>query len=364
MTRPDSILDVDPGDPKGIAARVHRWSEHGPQGPVTLELYPTLKCNLDCRFCDTTDRHQPRQNELPLARHLALLDEAHALGVKRVFILGGGEPLLARDLTPAIMQRVKDLGMEGVLTTNGTILPTTLLNQLLDTGWDEIHVSVDGPTPAIHDDLRGMDGAFRKTVGNLCRLNVAKRQRGLSTPRLALHCVITNLNWHTLPDMIRLAHATGCFRVDFDGLIAYRPEQLELALTPDQAAQLPQVAQHAADLADQLGIATTLDRFTTPTTQRGTAPPAAPQGQGFKGAPCLKAWHYLVVQADGRTSPCCVLTGQGESVADQPLDQLWRDSPFLTRVREGMLSQNPLPRCRECSPNILAHEAAIRGELP
>ena len=324
---------------------------------MTLELYPTLKCNLDCRFCDTTERHQPRQDELPLERHLALLDEAAAMGVKRVFILGGGEPLVARDLTPAIMRRVKELGMEGILTTNGTILPPSLARQILDTQWDEIHVSIDGPTAAIHDGLRGVDGAFHKTVRNLCRLNVL-RGAG-SSPRLALHFVLTNENAHTLSEMVKLGHALGCFRIDFDRLIAYRPEQIALQLTDAQQRALPEEVQRARALADELGIATTLQNLLA---RRGEDGPSV-FGTGLDNAPCLKAWHYLVVQADGRTSPCCVLAGQGESVAEQDLGTLWTHSPFLNRVRDGMLAGQPLARCRECSPNILAHETHIRNEL-
>ena len=326
---------------------------------MTLELYPTLKCNLDCSFCDTTERHQPRQDELPLARHLEILDEAAELGVKRVFILGGGEPLVARDLTPPIMRRVKELGMEGVLTTNGTILPRSLATQLLDTGWDELHVSIDGPEASIHDTLRGVPGAFAKTVRNLCRLNVMRGTR--ATPRLALHMVVTNTNHHTLPAMVRLGHALGCFRIDFDHLIAYRPEQLALALTEAQRRELPSIVRRAQDQAQALGIATTLENLIEG-PQRGEAPPPS-EGVGLENAPCLKAWHYLVVQADGRTSPCCVLAGQGESAASTSLDTLWRESDFLGQVRAGMIAGEPLPRCRECSPNILAHERHIRSHL-
>jgi len=344
-------------DPVSVAARLRKWDQ-APQGPMTLEVYPTLKCNLDCSFCDTTERHQPRQDELPLERHLEILDEAAAMGVRRVFILGGGEPLVARDLTPPIMRRVKELGMEGILTTNGTILPSSLARQILDTGWDEIHVSIDGPDAAIHDRLRGVEGAFHKTVRNLCRLNVLRGQQ--ATPRLALHFVLTTLNAHTLSEMVQLGHALGCFRIDFDRLIAYRPEQVALKLTDQQNAALPEQVRKAAVLADQLGIAHTLTNLLQ---TRGDAPPQALSGTGRENAPCLKAWHYLVVQADGRTSPCCVLAGQGESAADTPLSELWRDSPFLNAVRDGMERGEPLPRCRECSPNILAHEAAIRAEL-
>lgn len=331
---------------------------------MTLELYPTLKCNLDCAFCDTTERHQPRQDELPLARHLEILDEAAEMGVQRVFVLGGGEPLVARDLTPHILHRVKELGMEGVLTTNGTILPRSLRQQLLDDAWDEIHVSIDGPTPEIHDALRGMAGAFNKTVGNLCRLNMARKARGQAAPRLALHFVLTNRNLYTLPAMVRLGHALGCFRIDFDALIAYRPEQLALKLSPAQAAQVPAIAAQALELANRLGIATTLERFLdVGNLDRGASVPPSSEAEGLAGAPCLKAWHYLVVQSDGRTSPCCVLAGEGDSVATTSLTEVWRDGDYLNRVRDGMLAKAPQARCAECSPNILAHEAHIRSFL-
>jgi len=351
-------------DPAAIAARIRRWEHDGVQGPVTLELYPTLRCNLDCAFCDTTDRHQAPVLEMPLSRHLELLDEAAALGVERLFVLGGGEPLMARQVTPPVMRRAKELGLEGILTTNGTLFPRGFTEQLLDTAWDELHVSLDGPTPAIHDRLRGQDGAFRTTVRNLCRLNVMKRARDLDHPRLALHFVLTNQNHHTLVDMVRLGHALGVFRIDFDALIAYRPEQLALQLTDSQRCEVPAHAAEALEVARTLGIATTLETFLDPDNlQRGEREIPIPDGQGLRSAPCLKAWHYLVVQADGRTSPCCVLAGEGESVAEAPLEEVWTSGGFLNQVRDGMAAGTPLPRCGECSGNILAHERVIRSYL-
>lgn len=351
-------------EPAEIAARLRRWEAEGPQGPLTLELYPTLACNLDCSFCDTTDRHRPPVGELSAERLLEIVDEAHALGVRRVFVLGGGEPLLRRDATPALMERVKARGMEGVLTTNGTLLDAPLRARLLAMGWDEIHVSIDGATPEVHDRLRGVRGAFRRTVRNVCALAVEKRRLGLALPRLALHTVITRENWRTLPEIVALASALGAFRVDFDALIAYRPEQLALRLSPEEAARLPEVAARGLEEAARLGVVTTLARFLDPgTLDRGDTKVEIPPEPGLAGAPCLKAWHYLVVAADGRTSPCCVLAGEGGSVAAQPLDRLWREDPFLEAVRAGMLDKRPLPRCRECSWNILAHEAHIREHL-
>jgi MoaA/NifB/PqqE/SkfB family radical SAM enzyme len=320
---------------------------------------------LNCAFCDTTDRHRPATNELSVDRQLEILEEAAALGVQRVFLLGGGEPLLSA-ATPKLMERTKELGLEGILTTNGTRFTDRLIDQVLTWGWDEIHFSVDGPSPEIHDALRGKVGAFRRTITTICKINVQKRIRGLTAPALALHFVLTNKNFHTLVAMVDLGRVLGVERIDFDALIAYRPEQLALELSEAQRAQVPAFAEEALKRAESLGIATTLEHFLDARTlERGaeTSLPVAPGGTGLSNAPCLKAWHYLVVQSDGRTSPCCVLAGEGESVAEQGLEEVWRDGDFLNRVREGMLSGQPLDRCRECSANILAHERAIRSHL-
>jgi len=354
---------TDPGDPTSISARIARWGEHGRQGPVTLEMYPTLSCNLDCTFCDTTDRHRPPVDELSTKRWLALLDEAASLGVRRVFVLGGGEPLARRDCA-VLLQRVKDLGLEGILTTNATLLSGDIAQQLVHTGWEEVHVSIDGPNAAIHDRLRGRDGAFRRTVRNTCRLGVMARTAGAPL-RIALHFVITNENWQTLPEMVRLAESLGASRIDFDSLIAYTDAQRALQLNAQQRAALPDVAREALALAEQRGVATTLAHFVDgPAAERGQTVVAGTAAPGVQGAPCLKAWHYLVVQADGRIAPCCVLSGSGGSVRTTSLAEVWSRDPFLQSVRKGMLSKQPLSRCGECSANILGHEAAIREALP
>lgn len=353
-----------PVGPESIARRLHGWTAGPVPGPMTMELYPTLQCNLNCSFCDTTDRHRPPVNELSKEALLGLVDEAAALGVRRVFVLGGGEPLARKDAAPALLRRIKERRMEGILATNGTLLGADLAHQLIDTGWDEVHVSIDAPDAATHDLLRGQAGAFRRTVRNTCRLSQLRVRRGLSSPKIALHFVLTRLNWRTLPGMIDLAVALGAFRVDFDALIAYTPEQQALQLSPAERAAVPDVARRAIENADKHGIITTLDHFLHPERlDRGNTRIEIPEEPGLQGAPCLKAWHYLVIQADGRSSPCCVLAGEGGQVQGQGLAGLWRDDPFLNAVRQGMLDKTPLARCRECTWNILAHEADVRGEL-
>lgn len=321
-------------------------------GPWTLEVYPTLRCNLSCAFCDTTDRHRPAQNELGPDRWAAIVDEAADLGVRRIMVLGGGEPLLAA-ATPVLLRRAKERGLAGFLTTNGTRL-SRFAPLLAEIAWDEVHVSVDGATEATHDRLRGQRGALQQTIRGLCALR--QRARGM---RLGLHTVVTRENLDELVGVVRLAASLGCGRVEFDHLIAYRPEQVRLALSSREHGDLHAIVEQIASVAAALGVQTTAAALLTP---RGTSPPAPSAAGGVRGAPCLKAWHHLVIQADGRVSPCCVLAGEGEAV--RSVGASWRSDPFLQEVRAAMLSGAPLARCRECSENILVHERAIRDRLP
>ena len=343
-----------------IAARVLRHD--GADGPWTLEVYPTLRCNLDCAFCDTTDRHRPAQAELPVDRWLALVDEAADLGARRIMVLGGGEPLLSVATLP-LLRRARERGLIGMLTTNGTRLTPEVQDALVTIGWQEVHVSVDGADADTHDALRGKVGAFRRTVASTCRLRRLRDLRGASSPRLALHTVVTTRNVHQLADLVRLAAALGAFRVELDSLVAYRPEQRALALTAAQAAALPDLAAAAERVAADLGVETTHAALRATTVARGHQPPAATSTPGLAGAPCLKAWHHLVIQADGRTSPCCVLAGEGEPVTTQSLATVWREGPYLSGLRVAMQAHTPPPRCAECSENILTHERNIRSRL-
>ncbi len=349
-----------------IAARIANRDGRGERGPWTLELYPTLLCNLSCGFCDSTVRHQRPVGELSAARMLALVEEAAALGARRVMILGGGEPLLAPH-TLDVMRRAKSLGLGGMLTTNGTLLGAATAAALVAMDWDEVHVSIDGAIPRTHDRLRGQAGAFVRTVRNVCRLRAARDRAGRG-PRLSLHTVLTRENVDELPGIVRLAHALGADAVEFDALVAYRPEQQVHVLGPFELALLPErVAEGLAEAA-RLQVRTTLARLLAPAAlERGARPaptPGVSPAGGYRNAPCLKAWHHLTISADGRVAPCCVLAGSGGSVADRPLAEVWESDPFLSKVREGMLAGSPQGRCAECSENLLIHERALLARLP
>jgi MoaA/NifB/PqqE/SkfB family radical SAM enzyme len=345
-----------------IAQRVHAREAGEAVGPWTIEIYPTLACNLSCGFCDTTIRRGRPPGELPANEQIRRVEEAADLGARRIMVLGGGEPLLAPH-TPELLRQAKARGLWGALTTNGTLLSPAVLDLLVEIGWDEVQVSVDGASPRTHDRLRGRDGAFARTVAAICALRARREAAGARAPVVALHTVLVRENVDELAAIVRLAAALGAERVELDALVAYRPEQARHQLGPAERDRLPQRLREGLAESARLGIATTYARLLDPqATERGAHLPKAAAAAGLAGAPCLKPWHHLVIAADGRIAPCCVRAGEGEPVTGSLAD-LWAQSPYLRQLRATLHAGRAEGRCAECSANILAHEHNIRDAL-
>lgn len=326
--------------------------------PITLEIYPTLRCNLDCQFCDTTDRHRPPQDELPPGEWISIIEEAADMGAKQIFVLGGGEPFIYPKLLN-LLETAKKNGLWGMLTTNGTFFTPERRQRLIDMEWDEIHISLDGATAETHDALRGKRGTFQKIINAACHFRAESSHH--NTPTLVFHWVITNRNFREIPAAIKLAKSLGISRIDFDGLIAYTPEQKVLLLNPSEHLEFSTAVQEGLRLSKRLNIQTTLTNHIQST--RGVEEPPSGTQPGILGAPCYKPWHHLTIQADGRTSPCCVLAGEGETIRGSNISEFWSTSSYLNGLRQTMRDHKPTKRCSECSPNILSQEWAIQRAM-
>ncbi|NOZ86880.1 MAG: radical SAM protein [Deltaproteobacteria bacterium] len=124
-------------------------------GPHTMEIYPTMRCNLDCKYCDTAQRNlKPGEaDELSVEDVQGIVQNAIRLDLKKLSILGGGEPLEAAQATLSAIRIAKDAGIQVTLGTNATLLDGSMAEEIVNLGLDELHVSLDGPDGETHDQL-------------------------------------------------------------------------------------------------------------------------------------------------------------------------------------------------------------------
>ncbi len=125
---------------------------------VVWEL--TLACNLKCLHCGSTSGGR-RKTELSTAEALGLCGDLARTGCRGVALMGG-EPFLRKDFFK-IASRVRQLGMELSVITNGTIHSEEIFDNLKGLAPRAVAVSLDAARPELHDRIRGMDGAFKKS---------------------------------------------------------------------------------------------------------------------------------------------------------------------------------------------------------
>lgn len=143
--------------------------------PEILHFQVTERCNLACPGCYLPERAgKGASPELASRRVFEPLARA---GVRQA-TLTGGEPLVHPKFIEICAEACRVF--DGVqVVTNGLLLDVETFKRLRDAGVNSIRVSLDGAAPATHDKLRGLDGAFGRTVANLRAITaLAEDERG------------------------------------------------------------------------------------------------------------------------------------------------------------------------------------------
>jgi pyruvate-formate lyase-activating enzyme len=125
-----------------------------------LWLYTNFDCNLHCDYCCVRSSPKAPRRELGLARVQRIASEAAELGVSEIFVTGG-EPFLLSDIGD-ILAACSATAPTTVLT-NGMLFGGRRLQTLRSLPFDRVtlQISLDSPTPELHDRHRGK-GAWER----------------------------------------------------------------------------------------------------------------------------------------------------------------------------------------------------------
>jgi len=122
----------------------------------------TRTCNLRCVHCYTNSEAKKYPDELTTEECKAVLADLADFQVPAV-LFSGGEPLLRPDLFE-LAAYARSLGLHVVASTNGTLIDRTVAQRLKDLQFAYIGISLDSAIPAVHDEFRGVAGAFGRTM--------------------------------------------------------------------------------------------------------------------------------------------------------------------------------------------------------
>jgi sulfatase maturation enzyme AslB (radical SAM superfamily) len=129
-----------------------------------LWLYTNFDCNLRCDYCCVRSSPKAPRRALGLERIRQIAKEAAVLGVREIFVTGG-EPFLLPDIGEILLACAA--AAPTTVLTNGMLLVGRRLETLRSLPRDRItlQISLDSPTPDLHDRHRGKGTWARALMG-------------------------------------------------------------------------------------------------------------------------------------------------------------------------------------------------------
>jgi len=317
--------------------------------PVCLYLEVTNRCNLLCETCPRTFEDLEAPADMSWELFTSIIDQVP--NIARVVMHGVGEPMLVKSL-PEMIRHLKARGIYTLFNTNGTLLTPRKQKELIETGLDELRVSVDAADAETFLAVRGKD-FFNRIVRNISSFTALQKEMGTPAPLVSMWLTGLKETIGQLPDFVRLAAKIGVTEVHLQRLVfdeeGFGLARAESALFAQARDEEEQAINSAHEIAAALGVRLNASGATEP----GLSLKA--QADERPWATCRRPWSLMYFTAHGRALPCCIapFSARGYEnytlgdATQQSLREIW-NGPAYQQFRRSLLSETPPKPCQNC----------------
>jgi radical SAM protein with 4Fe4S-binding SPASM domain len=340
---------------RGLLAALRGIARYGITKPQLLEA-PFLvvwnltdACNLRCRHCYQRAGLK-RPDELTTPEKVRVVEELAEAGVVSI-AFSGGEPLMARDFFE-VAAKVKQEGMYLAVATNGTLISSDVAKRLKRVGIDYVEISLDFADAASHDEFRGVEGAFERTLQGI-RNCVAE---GIYT---CIATTVTKLNLQEVPEIIELAKQLKVKRfIAFNFIPTGRGiEEADLDLTDEEREELLK-RLFVANEEGGIEVLSTAPQYARVSLECSRGAKVAPThfyvGEAawelkvlaeFIGG-CGAGRLYCAVQPNGDISPCVFMPSlKVGNLREQSFMDVWHNDQVLFKLRDRASLEGNCGKC-------------------
>ncbi len=170
---------------------------------IHLNLQLLYSCNFKCKICDFWKEPYARHPHLSVDQAKIISEKLKPLG-PLVVSIGGGEPLLHKNLIEIIQIMAKD--NFPVMICNGWYITPENAKELFRAGLHEVSISVDYASAEKHDEQRGKKGAFDHAIS---ALETLQKNRAHADQRVHMISVIMDDNIDEVESLIKIAKSIG-----------------------------------------------------------------------------------------------------------------------------------------------------------
>ncbi len=164
------------------------------QAPFVIAWELTSACAFACKHCRADAQRKRDRRELTTEEAFTLIDRLTEFG-SPILIFTGGDPMMRPDLFE-IIAYATDKGLRCSLTPTATGMPTVeRLRKAKDAGIRRIALSLDAPSPDVHDEFRQVSGSWKRTM------RILRNAKKVSLS-VQVNTTVTKFNLDLLPKMV------------------------------------------------------------------------------------------------------------------------------------------------------------------
>lgn len=292
--------------------------------PYSVGWAITNACNLRCIHCNMNSGSKC-EGELTTEECFHLIDELKKNKVQKLTFFGG-EPFIRQDFFKIVDYAFKS-GIFLNVTTNALLLTDDIIkNELYK--FDLVRVSLDGPTPELHEYIRNQKGIFYKTIEKINKMVDNGIDVGIVT-------CISRKNFEHLDDMVELLKKMKIKRWFLPLLSsAGRGSSLkDEILTPNEVKEF---LIKVENLTKDVPFVVNLDLPYSILLKE--------KNRNLK-ASCPAAITEMAIFANGDVSPCCEIPVIGGNIKTQTINEIWNNSKVFKEFRNRGLIKGKCGNC-------------------
>ncbi len=289
--------------------------------PVRVAVEPTNLCNLQCAECPTgTNGLSRSKGAMEMILFHKITNELSHHLISMIFYFQG-EPFLSKNLFEMI-KKANEKNIYTYCSTNGHFLSSINVRKVINSGLNELIISLDGTTQQVYEQYR-RSGSLEKVLSGTKALIQEKESLKAVVPYTKFQFLVVKPNEHQLDEAKALAKFVGVDKIVFKTAQIYNFENGS-PLIPDNKKYSRYKKQKNGKYQLKKKIKNR----------------------------CWRLWSNPVITVDGYVLPCCFDKDAKYAMGNinkQSFAEVWNNEKYQNFRKKVLTNRKSIDICRNCT---------------
>lgn len=311
----------------------------------------TYACNLKCKHCYAS-AGKSLEDELTTGEAKQVIDKLDHASVP-IIAFSGGEPLVRKDIFK-LTKYAHDKGIYVAVATSATLITKEKAREMKEAGIRFTQISLDGATAETHDNFRGINGVYEKTIQGIKNcvnegffVNIATTATKYNyeeIPKIIDLCEELGVNWFMLYNFVPTGRGEFIVKNDLtpserEKLLNDLWQKLKDGGKVNVLSTAPQFARVALEAEVGKNEKTVPTHFANPSLSEKLVNLA----EFIGGCGCGR--FYCVIRPNGNIEPCVFFPLTVGNIKEDDFEELWINNPILKDLRNKDILEGNCSKC-------------------